>query len=357
MHPILGNRARLGVYLAAWGVLGLLFAVLGRGGTARPFAAAALYTAPLALAYAFVCLSSWWVCRAAPLARTPPLRLGISLVVAAIVASAFWAMLGAAWTPVLAALAFDAASSDAPVPALAFLALGVPLYLFSAAIHYLIAAFEDSRRAERRALESQVVAREAELRALRAQLNPHFLFNSLNSINALAGSDPEAARRMCEGLGDFLRLTLALGARDWVTLGEELDLVEKYLAIEQVRFGSRLQVEVRATPEARASRVPPLLLQPLVENAVKHGIAARLEGGTVTIGAERHAGTLTVRVTNPFDPDAPHRQGEGLGLENVRRRLRALDPRHTSIAASQTAGCFEVVLSLGTARSESGGTP
>ena len=364
MHPILGNRSRLGVYLAAWGVLGLLFAVLERSGVPRQFTTAALYAVPLALAYGFVCLSSWWVCRAAPLARTPPLRLGVSLVVPAMVASVFWAMLGAAWTRILGAVTLDAPTAtlratagDHPVPTAVFLALGVPLYLFSVAIHYLIAAFEDSRRAERRALESQVVAREAELRALRAQLNPHFLFNSLNSINALVGSDPESARRMCEGLGDFLRKTLTLGGRDWVTLGEELDLVETYLAIERVRFGSRLRVELLATPAARSHLVPPLLLQPLVENAVKHGIAERVEGGTIAINAQRHADTLIIKVTNPFDPEGPQRQGEGMGLENVRQRLRALNPRHTSIVASQTAGCFEVVLSLTTAGTGPGETP
>src|SRR3989442_11676468 len=107
----------------------------------------------------------------------------------------------------------------------------------------MILALEASHAAERHALESQLSPREAELRALRAQLNPHFLFNSLNSINALVGADPEAARRMCERLGDFLRRTLALGARDAVTLGEELALVDRYLDIEQVRFGSRLRVE------------------------------------------------------------------------------------------------------------------
>jgi LytS/YehU family sensor histidine kinase len=226
------------------------------------------------------------------------------------------------------------------------LAAGIPLYLFSAALHYLIAAFEDSRRAERRALESQVVAREAELRALRAQLNPHFLFNSLNSINALVGRDPEAARRMCEGLGDFLRRTLALGAQETVSLGEELELIGMYLAIEHVRFGARLGVTVEAGPAERACRVPPLLLQPLVENAVKHGIAARLEGGTLEIRARQAGDALRIEIANPLDPDAGTRDGQGLGLDNVRRRLRAFDSRRASVTTESTGGRFIAVLTL-----------
>src|SRR5262249_19044525 len=154
---------------------------------------------------------------------------------------------------------------------------------------------------ERRILETQVTAREAELRALRAQLNPHFLFNSLNSINALVGADPEGARRMCAGLGDFLRRTLALGARASVTRDEDLALVRRYLGREQVRFGERLQVEESVTGEARECRVPPLLLQPLVENAIKHGIQDRLDGGTIRVEARRDGALLRVVVENPVD--------------------------------------------------------
>ena len=189
-------------------------------------------------------------------------------------------------------------------------------------------------------------AREAELRALRAQLNPHFLFNSLNSINALVGTDPEAARRMCEGLGDFLRRTLALGSRDAVTLGEELALVERYLGIEQVRFGERLRVERAVDPDAATCRVPPLLLQPLVENAIKHGIQDVVEGGAIRIEARCENGLLRVVVENPVDADAPIRRGEGVGLENVRRRLAVFGAREAHLATNRKGDRFRVTLTL-----------
>jgi LytS/YehU family sensor histidine kinase len=223
---------------------------------------------------------------------------------------------------------------------------GIVLYAQSIAAHYFLLAFEAAREAERRVLESQVTAREAELRALRAQLNPHFLFNSLNSISALTGPDPEAARRMCQLLGDFLRLSLALGARERVEFAEELALAERYLSIEQARFGPRLEFEKQVEPGAERCLVPPLLIQPLVENAVKHGAADRVEGGTVKIEARRRGRALEIAVENPRDPEAPPRRGHGLGLENVRQRLNALDPRGTRVDVFAEAERFRVVLTL-----------
>jgi LytS/YehU family sensor histidine kinase len=207
-------------------------------------------------------------------------------------------------------------------------------------------AYERAREAERNALESQVAAREAEVRALRAQLNPHFLFNSLNSINSLIGGDPEGARRMCESLGDFLRRTLNLGARDAVPLSDELALVDRYLGIERVRFGDRLAIDRSVDPEAAVCLVPPLLLQPLVENAIKHGVADRVEGGTVRIAARNVDGRLMIEVENPLDPEAPARRGEGLGLDNVRRRLDAFAAREARMDVRRNGDQFRVTLTL-----------
>jgi two-component sensor histidine kinase len=365
MHPILGNRFRLTLYLSAWVFVGVWLAVLLRVTGAWPLPHALLFAVPMALLYGFMCLSAWWVCRAAPLARSVPGRTLVALVGAALVASVVWAILGTAWAEVVFAIAGkvdrwvqatsvggDAAATLQNAETLRTrgvvlcLALGIPSYLFSAVVHYLIVAFEDSRAAERRALQSQVMARDAELRALRAQLNPHFLFNSLNSINGLVGKDPEAARRMCERLGDFLRQTLALAACDTVSFGDEMRLVERYLAIEKVRFGDRLEERIRVTPEAETCQVPPLLLQPLVENAVKHGITSRVEGGTIEIDAARDGDDLRVTVVNPCDEEVQATSGEGVGLENVRRRLRALDPRHSQLTAMRRGAKFEVVLRL-----------
>jgi hypothetical protein len=314
--------------------------------TPRPLGHAIALVLPLTLIYASICLSAWWVCRSHPLATTPALRVVINSVTAAVQAAAVLAALATGWAALLARRFGVSPGHDATLRDVGVLFFaGLLLYLQSIAVHYFVLTFESAREAERRVLASQVSAREAELRALRAQLNPHFLFNSLNSINALTGSDPESARRMCQLLGDFLRSSLALGARERVTLGEELELAGRYLSIEQVRFGTRLAVERAVAPEAERCLVPPLLIQPLIENAVKHGVADRIEGGTIRIEAAAQNGTLLIAVENPRDPDAPPRRGQGLGLENVRQRLSALDP-HAGVDVTREPERFRVAVRL-----------
>ena len=365
MHPILRSRIRLRLYLSGWIFVGLLIALLPMILNGRSLLYALVFAVPLSVVFGFACLSTWWICGANPLATTSITRLSAVFLASALLESGLWALLGGVWAGGLERLmpSFGATGAWSPIavpPSLAAMpdsgrrlidltilfAFGVPLYLFSAMVHYLLMAFEQSREAERRALEAQVTAREAELRALRAQLNPHFLFNSLNSINALVGNDPEGARRMSEGLGDFLRRTLNLGSREAVTLSEELALVDRYLAIEQVRFGERLAVERMIEPGTAECRVPPLLLQPLVENAVKHGVSARVEGGTIRIEARRRGEWLVLAIENPFDEQGPTRVGEGVGLENVRRRLAVLGSRDSRLEIIRASGRFRVELTL-----------
>jgi LytS/YehU family sensor histidine kinase len=223
-------------------------------------------------------------------------------------------------------------------------AVGVLLYLLAGAVHYALLAMDASRRAEHRALELQVHAREAELKALRAQIDPHFLFNSLHSISALTGSDPAAARRMALLLGDFLRDSLRVGRHQRIPLAEELRLLEQFLEIERVRFGDRLRAAWDIQDDSRSCQVPPLLLQPLVENAVTHGIAHLIEGGTVAVRAQRKGGRLYVTIENPCDPDRPKRRGAGVGLENVRRRLDTAFGSDAAAHSAERDGAFKVDL-------------
>ena len=347
MHPLLRGRLRTLPYVFIWfGLWALLTAVIG-GLQQRPFAATVAFTAPLILVYAFVCRSARWVCRGNPLDRTPPLRLLGAIGVSAMLASLLWVVLAGVWDLFLTRRLHLAPGHEGLPGDLAVIwVAGIVLYGQSAAAHYLMIAFENAREAERRLLQIQVTAREAELRALRAQLNPHFLFNSLNSISALAGSEPEAARGMCGLLGDFLRTSLSLGGCERVSLEEELALAGRYLAVEQVRFGPRLVVERMIEPGALRCLVPPLLIQPLIENAVKHGVADRVEGGTLRIEARRIGDTLEIAVENPRDSAAPPRRGVGLGLENVRQRLAALDARRAHLDVFEEPERVRAVLSL-----------
>jgi two-component system, LytTR family, sensor histidine kinase AlgZ len=347
MHPLLADRRRLFAYLAAWELLAVLLALLLVITGGFSWQEAMAMALPLDALYSFICLGAFWVCRAAPLHRSGLLRVAGMQAAAAFLCASFYLLASRGWALVLERTDLFGGMIERQVriaPLLFARAMG--LYFLAAALHYLIAAFEASRKAETEALRFLVLSREAELRALRAQIHPHFLFNSLNSINALITAQPEEARRLCLLLGDFLRRSLTLGARDRVPFSEELALAEDLLAIEKVRFGSRLRFESRVDEAARPWPVPPLVLQPLVENAVTHGIAQCLDGGTVVLEARGDGEHLRVTIENPCDADGPRRKGTGIGLANVRRRLDALYGREAVLRHEGRGDTFRIELEI-----------
>jgi two-component system sensor histidine kinase AlgZ len=184
----------------------------------------------------------------------------------------------------------------------------------------LYMAFAMQRRRHQLAQELQA----AQLLLLKSQLNPHFLFNALNGLRSLIEDEPARARDAVTQLARMLRYSLASGDEDFVSLERELEMVDDYLALESMRFAERLRVERQIEPEARTARVPAMVLQTLVENAIKHGIAELKQGGTVRIEAQVVEDQLRLAVTNPRPRDAASTQGAGLGLQNAAERLRLL---------------------------------
>ena len=190
-------------------------------------------------------------------------------------------------------------------------------------VHALLAS-ERAQAQERLAAELQARLAQARLDAIAAQLNPHFLFNALNSIAELVHHDAERADRMLVGLSALLRRSLDSSRQQWVSLREELALLAQYLDIEKVRLGERMQVQWHVAEDCLDEPVPPLLLQPLVENAVVHAIARRIRPGGVRIGAGLVAGALWLEVEDDGAEGLPDSEGNGIGLANTRARLQAL---------------------------------
>ncbi|HEX9984833.1 MAG TPA: histidine kinase [Thermoanaerobaculia bacterium] len=317
MHPLLADRKRLALYLLGWSMLAVLLALLvmepGRAGVR----AALMLALPPVLVYAFVCLAAWYPTRAMPPERARMLPLLVTHLLAAAAMSVLWLMLFRAWAAAVDALRGTAFTDVIVSRSLVLLVAGVLLYLLAVAFHYVLLGIE-------RELDIRTLARDAELKALKAQLDPHFLFNSLNAISSLCGSNPLSARTLTTLLAEYLRKSLRVGSAEAITLSEELELASSYLAIERVRFGPRLELEQQIDESVRDVRVPPLLLQPLVENAVTHGVAQLLEGGVVRIEARPEGEShVHIAVENRCDPDRPPRQGHGIGLTNTRRRLGA----------------------------------
>lgn len=333
------------LYLAAWIPLAALLAYLLETTRAMGIREALALAFPLCLLYAFVCLGAWFPCRVTPLERTSPSKLMATHLVGALVATSLWILVARMLADELSeSAAFRGLDRrfSAGIPLL--VGTGILFYLLSVAFYYILLGIEASRDAEARVLQASMLAREAELRALKAQVNPHFLFNSLNSISALTGSDPSKAREMCILLGDFLRRTLGLGEKSAIPLGEELSLIHAFVAVEKIRFGPRLNMVENIDPQALGMSVPPLLLQPLVENAVAHGIANLIDGGCIRLDVNLRNDELAILVENTFDPEAPLRRRNGVGLANVRQRLEARYGNRAKFGAEATGTSFRVAL-------------
>jgi two-component system sensor histidine kinase AlgZ len=343
VHLLLGHPRRLKVFALAWPLAGAALGVLPllwANGQLDDWWAAALWGELFALPL----LASSYVCKAAPLGTSSATRVVATVGAAALLLVGIWIQVGELW--------FWAAAAVAPSPLAVFQQMTTPagilavlLFVVMTAMQHALAAGDESRAAAERALEAEIAAREAELRTLRAQVDPHFLFNCLHAISSLIASNPAEARAMCVELAEYFRESLRVGTQPRISMADEAELVRRYLDLEQLRFGTRLHVSVEVAPDAEAALVPPLLLQPLAENAVKHGIATLVEGGRVDVAVRRSGDRLEVTMENPYDADG-RRNGGGLGLANVKARLEASYRGRASLKVQSSDSRFRAVISL-----------
>lgn len=209
------------------------------------------------------------------------------------------------------------------------------------ALSWLWFSVREQQEIDNRKVATEKLAREAELSRIRQQLQPHFLFNSLNSISALAGTRPEEARKMIQQLSDFLRGTLKKDDQQLVTLSEEIQHLQLYLDIEKVRFGHRLRANIQHDELSMNMKLPSLLLQPVVENAIKFGLYGTIGETTIWVNAKAEGNYLTVVVENPFDPSGSEpKKGTGFGLDSVQRRLYLLYARNDLLETGKKENVF-----------------
>jgi two-component system, LytTR family, sensor histidine kinase AlgZ len=238
-----------------------------------------------------------------------------SLAVLGLIAAVVTAVSVCAWALGRTHMVIDSGAANLfPPHPRAFVArnVGIALVVTGLALRYFYVAHEWQRSVELRAA--------ARVHALQARIRPHFLFNSMNTIAALARSNPPRAEAAVQDLADLFRATLS-DKRDTITLAEELEVARTYQRMEQLRLGPRLQVQWKTESLPPNALVPGLMIQPLLENAIYHGIEPRAEGGTVTISGEVAGGLVTVVVRNPLDPQPGEREGNRLALANIRERL------------------------------------
>ena len=327
MHPLFADTRHLLWYIAVWIVIGNAIASMLVTGGNVPLQNAVFFCVPVCVLYGFLVMSAYYVCRALPLTRRRMLRLLVTYGITSVISGLLLLFICKVWSGAGFLIDADWSRFDlADRSRATVFGLGVGFYLLSILIHDVFIAMENLRTAELREGLSRIHAREAELQLLRMQINPHFLFNSLNSISALTSIDPAAARSMTIALAQFFRQTLALAEKEKISLATELALCDSFLAVEKIRFGTKLASNTHCNDATAHSLIPPMILQPLLENAIKHGIRTLTEGGVIETRAELRDGWLHIEVKNPMDPDATTAQGnsDGIGLENIRRRCATL---------------------------------
>jgi two-component system LytT family sensor kinase len=210
--------------------------------------------------------------------------------------------------------------------------------------YYLLIFYQNFRDQVVKESELKTLVKESELSSLKSQINPHFIFNSLNSISSLTILSPAKAREMVIKLSDFLRYAISQKEEKMTTMREELLNIRRYLDIEKIRFGDRLKVIERTDDQCMDRKLPGLILQPLIENAVKYGVYESIESAEIEIGTDCNEQALKVKIKNDYDPDFTYKKGEGIGLTNIRSRLGIIYKNDNLISINNSGNIFEVTL-------------
>jgi sensor histidine kinase YesM len=249
------------------------------------------------------------------LPRLVAMALGVSVV---------WTLFATAWIHGILQLPWEEKGST-PLLILVNVLFGSALFFGWLCLYFFYHLFDRLNRSEIERFQLMTSVKEAELRALKSQVNPHFIFNSLNSLRALIDEDPARARKAVTQMANLLRYSLQSGQFETVPFEDELGIVNDYLALEQVRHEERLRLRLDIAPDALRLPIPPMLLQTLVENAVKYGISPRPEGGEISIVARNEGGALRIQVSNPGQITEDGRASStGVGLHNAAERLRLI---------------------------------
>lgn len=340
-HPITGRRRSLLIYGLVWFVITLL-----NGGMVWYF-----QRFPLSICisdalisnmiFAFLGLLAWYPTRYIPFQKNTPIYSVLAHVVAGLLALATWLFVSVGLLNILFSQDIDY---------LEFLnhslvwrgMLGGMIYLVLVLVYYLALSAEKLLERTRHEEQLKNLVRETELSLLKSQINPHFLFNSLNSIASLTMSSPTEARDMIIRLSDFLRYSLKHRENEFVPLIEELGRMKDYLAIEKIRFGDKLKYEFKIDPICEQFPVPTMIFQPLFENAIRHSVYESTEPVNVRFECSPEAGVMKTVIINDYDPEIPSRRGTGVGLQNVRQRIDLAYEGKGSVRWKGENGSFSV---------------
>lgn len=345
IHPILGNRFGKIAFAAWWIVVAAIHSAVLYLFYGVSLLSANIDSFVWVVLYALLSLGLWFWVRLSDIETQKPFSVALNHIGAAVVSILLIVSLHRYMLILLFPDDKDyIAFLDSSLPGRSI--VGIFFYILIALVYYLIIYISNFREKVTREAELQALVKDAELSWLKLQINPHFLFNSLNSISSLTMTSPEKAQDMITRLSELLRYSLKQSPGSMVSLNDELANCRKYLEIEKVRFGSRLNYNIECCDECFTFQVPSMILQPLFENAIKHSVAQSADESIVNASITRSEGYLFVEVSNSLPELPTSTAGTGVGLENIRRRLKLIYGTSEFLKVSKHSGRFVVVITI-----------
>lgn len=345
-HPILGKLRNLYLYLAIWSLIAILHAlllVMNQHALGEHRFGRWLFIDSLVFntIFAGLGISFWYPCKFVTFDKGNLTKAILNHVFAAIFVSIIW--IGLSYFVMVHILATGENYQGFLLRSLPWRSLtGILYYFVVAAFYYVYIYSENMTEQLTKEAELKALLQEAELKSLKFQINPHFIFNSLNSINSLTMSNPQRAGEMTVKLANYLRYTLSKNEKQCTKLREELESVRLYLEIEKVRFGDKIEFVENVQDGCLDAAVPSMILQPLFENAIRYGVYESLEKVGIRLSCEPYGDYLKVTVENDFDPEAVTKKGEGIGLQNIRNRLEMLYNQKGLLDVQKKSDVFKV---------------
>lgn len=346
MHPVFTTPRVLFSIIGLWIALAtLLTFAIGRQLELDFFTAAALFF-PMLFFLFFFSISNFYISDHFSLENSHFFKLISVQILALLLTISIWLGCGAAYVQLLIRLS-ELPWGQLYQDSLLTLALhGSMVYGFWVLVHYLYFIGQKHDALKRATLENKLLISQTELQAVKAAVHPHFLFNSLNTIANIALSDSGKVHSLCLQISQFLRYSVAYSKHERVTVADELEHIQNYLGIERERFGDRLSTEFCIDENTRQIQMLPLLLFPLIENCINHGINSLIDGGKISLKVEQQGQQLVISISNPFDPLACKKTRSGLGLDSIRKRIQAYYGQSAQLSCTLSNNRFKALLQL-----------
>jgi len=339
-HPLTNNVRLLLSYVLFWAIISIIDTSLNVFWYDVPLTYSLLNTGTNYVLFPLLGSSIWYSIRYNSLEEVSAVRLLLFHLIAASILCAIWIYISYAISHPFTANGDH--SFEKMLPSKIF--TGYLMYVINLVFFYAVNYYQSLRDKIQKEAEYKTLLREAELQALKSQINPHFLFNSLNSISSLTVSNPEKAQEMVINLSSFMRYSLMHEEKEMVTFARELENIKLYLGIEKVRFGKKLNAEFLIDEHCEKAEIPNMILQPVFENAIKYGVYETTDSVTIKTVCQCDGNILKITIANDYDAATLKRKGEGIGLKNIRKRMQIIYNQPDLLRITDNKTSFEVQL-------------